>query len=99
VNKHQKSVKRFGGKAFRRHNLAKKINLESLDFNQIFDSFDLDCDGIISPEELRKGMRKTFCMHMTPLQLHRSSLEKVTRKNFKDRLVSFLQMSGKSLDD
>jgi hypothetical protein len=99
VKKHQKSVKRLAGKAFRRHNLAKKINLQSLDFDQIFDSFDLDCDGVISPEELRKGMRKTFCMHLTPLELHRSSLEKITKLNFRERLVTFLQASGKNLDE
>lgn len=97
--KHQKSVKRFGGKAFRRHNLAKKIDLQSLDFDTLFDMFDVDRDGAVSPEELRNGMRQNFCIHMTPQELHHSSLGMINKGNFKERLVTVLQMSGKFSDE
>lgn len=66
--------------------------MQSLDFDKLFDSFDIDCDGVISPEELRNGIRKNFCIHMTPQELHRSSLDLITKGNFRERLETFLQV-------
>lgn len=64
-----KSVKRFAGKAFKRASLAKSMNLKRWE-EGLFEAFDKNQDGIISPQEFRDGMRLLLGIHMTPYDIN-----------------------------
>ena len=92
--KHYRSVKRYSGKAFRLAKLRKKANVERWDAAASFAEFDRDNDGIISAEELRRGIRKTFGIKLKPAELDALSRTAVTLDNFNDVILQCLRTSG-----
>lgn len=64
-----KTVQRYSGKAFYRKQLGDSLQINEWDSFKLFDAFDTDNNGVISMEELRRGMSDMFHMHLTPSQL------------------------------
>lgn len=61
-----KTVKRYSGDAFSRAKLGKQLEMSHWDFDSLYDLFDVNKNGKISPEELKKGMYGLFNIHLTP---------------------------------
>ena len=80
--KHYKSVKRFSGKAFRRAKLKQMANIESWDPRAAFAIMDEDGDKRLSPEELRRGIRKIFGIKLKQAELNSLTQEEITMDNF-----------------
>lgn len=90
--KHYKSVKRYATKAFRRAKLKEEANWETWDAARAFAVMDEDKDGILSPEELRRGMRRMFEISLKPADLDRlCGPTKVTIKNFTSTVLKALK--------
>ena len=61
---HYKSVKRYSGAAFRLSKLKKKSSVKPWNEKEIFHSFDEDSNGIVSPTELRLGLKTKFGLQL-----------------------------------
>jgi propionate CoA-transferase len=61
-----KTVKRYSGDAFSRAKLGKQLEMSHWNFDGLYDLFDVNKNGKISPEELKKGMYGLFNIHLTP---------------------------------
>ena len=76
--RYYKSVKRFSGKAFRPSLLKKKVGVKAWDEKEIFKRFDEENTGSISPQQLRRGMKKMFGLTLKPHELKELCREKIT---------------------
>lgn len=94
--KHYKSVKRFAGHAFRCAKLKGMLaNMDTYDAKSLFEKMDEDCDGVLSREELRSGIRKHFGLRLRQNEI--DDLCKsgdVTMKNFSDVVGDCLRQCG-----
>jgi len=88
--RYYKSVKRFSGKAFRPSLLKKKVGVKAWDEKEIFKRFDDENTGSISPQQLRRGMKKMFGLTLKPHELKELCREKITPQNFPDVLAKCL---------
>lgn len=64
-----RSVKRYAGHAFKRAKLARQMQLNEWDPNDLFGAFDTNGNSRVSIEELRDGMINHFRVHLTPSQV------------------------------
>ncbi|KAL7478453.1 hypothetical protein ACHAW6_004218 [Cyclotella cf. meneghiniana] len=98
-NKHYKSVKRFPGQAFRCARLKGMMaNMNTFHPEAMFAEMDEDCDGVLSREELRAGIRKQFGIRLRQTEL--DDLCKtggVTISNFADVVAECLRRCGSEL--
>ena len=76
--RYYKSVKRFSGKAFRPSLLKKKVGVKAWDEKEIFKRFDEENTGSISPQQLRRGVKKMFGLTLKPHELEELCREKIT---------------------
>ena len=63
--KYFRTVKRYGGKAFRRAKLGKSIRIAKLDAEALFDQLDHDKTGRLSVEQIRRCLQELFNMRLT----------------------------------
>ncbi len=76
--KYYKSVKRFSGKAFRPSLLKKSVGVKAWDFTEMFRFFNEDNTGSISPNQLRRGVKKKFGLTLKPHELEQLCRERIT---------------------
>lgn len=76
--RYYKSVKRFSGKAFRPSLLRKKVGVKAWNENEMFRLFDEENTGSISPEQLRRGIKKKFGLTLKQHELEELCREKIT---------------------
>ena len=92
--KHYRSVKRYSGKAFRLAKLREKANVQRWDADASFSEFDQNGTGLVSPEELRRGIRKTFGIKVKQAELDSLCRTDITRQNFNDVILECLRTCG-----
>ena len=63
------TTKRYSGQAFQRARLKTSLSMQSIEVDELFDSFDTRRDGVLSVEELRDGFMQHFHMSLTPEQV------------------------------
>jgi propionate CoA-transferase len=63
--KYYKTVRRYTGSAFRRQRLSKNLSMLSWGADDMFREFDTNGDGVVSPAELREGVRKHYSLSLT----------------------------------
>lgn len=64
-----KSAKRYTGHAFKRAELKTSLDMKSWNADDLFDTFDSNGDGVLSPHELRDGFLEQFQMRLTPADI------------------------------
>jgi hypothetical protein len=93
--KHYKSAKRFAGRAFRCARLKGMLtNMDTYDAKATFIKMDEDCDGVLSREELRAGIRKHFGIRLRQSDLDNLCKSDVTIDNFSDVVGECLRRCG-----
>lgn len=76
--RHYKSVKRYSNQAFRPSKLRSKSSVEAWDEHEMFNRFDENGNGEITPEELRGGLRKLFGLRLKQWEMDKLCREKIT---------------------
>lgn len=83
-NQHYKSVKRFSFNAFRRAKVKNMARFENWDAKSLFSEWDEDNTRMLSPLQLREGLRETFGIRLKPAELDALCKDGVTLNNFTD---------------
>lgn len=68
--KYYNTVHRFTGTQFHRAQLGKSLKMDAWDCDKLYDEFDLNHDGQVSLEELRKGIKDIFATNLSQNQLN-----------------------------
>jgi propionate CoA-transferase len=93
-----KSVKRYSGQSFRRAQLGRNLQINDWSMDELFDLFDVNHDGTLSPEEIRNGMLSKFQIHLTPAQMAKfqrsDGINMVDRDTFEIGLKGVLETSA-----
>lgn len=79
--RYYKSVKRFSGKAFRPSLLRKKVGVKAWNEDEMFRLFDEENTGSVSPQQLRRGIKKKFGLTLKPHEVEELCREKITLRS------------------
>jgi hypothetical protein len=99
--KYFKSVKRVGGKAFRRAKLGQSIRIAKWDPDDVFDDLDKDKNGFLSAQDVREGLYQMFLMKLTESELKRffGGDLTVSRSVFVKAIPSLFKQKGLHVPD
>ena len=87
--RHYKSVRRYSGKPFLLSKLKTKSSVKQWKEEDMFQEFDRDKNGLISPEELRRGVRNTFGLRLKQGELDSLCKEEITLQSEFDDVICF----------
>ena len=96
-DKYYKTVMRYAGPAFRKPKLRMLIDVSQLDLHELFDHLDTNKSGTLTNEEVRQGLRKTFGLHITPMELASFTTDDegfISRDTFISAATNYLKLKG-----
>lgn len=79
--RYYKSAKRYSGQAFRQAKLKTRSSVKEWDAEGMFEFFDRSKSGVITPDELRHGMRKKFGLRLKQWEIDELCREEITIKS------------------